>query len=903
MTALLALVLFPALLNAATFTAIASGSWSSSATWAGGIAPGTTISGSDQVYIGAGFNVTANTDIVVDGALAILDVDGTLDAGANAVAVASGTVSGTGNVIANEVSLASSAILAFAGSIDAEAFVNNGAAVALDAATTVGSELQLNGGSIVIGSGIDLESGTEIIVNGGTLSLSGGVFTATESYTVTYEGSNASAGLELSGSGLAGVELNLDNASSEVTLGGNAEVNGDLTITQGTLVIGNNSLTVNGVIDASTNGSIDASAGSSLSVSTNGSGEIDLSFADSPETIGTLSIGAGSNASAELNGDLLVMSEFDLISGTFSLNGNSLSVSGDFTGNGEFEASTGSDFSISGNGSVTGGLILAAGGQSMGDVTIDLTNGQSIEFGGNGIVSGSFDFQNGTIDLQSGSSLILDGSAAFGASAEFDGDATADLSISTSTSATGEISFSNGSATVGNLTVDIDGNGSVSLGSDLGVDGELSLANGSLDVNGNTLMINGDIAAGSSGSISVDSSSDIEINASGNLSGDLTFTSGSSTAGNVVIDISGNGSVSLGSDLGIDGEIDLANGSLDVNGNTLIINGDIAAGGSGSISVDSSSDIEIHANGDLNGELSFTAGNSTMGDLVIDIDNDGSVMLGSDAGVSGTLDLQNGFIAIGGSDLMVSGNVNGGTDGSYVVTTGQGSLMLDVAAATEAFFAVGTEASYAPATLLQASGSGSGMFGVSVANDVYAAGMAGTDMSTWGPMVDHTWNITSELSSSIDLTMTLEWDAAAEVNAFDRTDAYISHYVNAAWDMTATASATLNASGRYELSRSGVTSLSPFAVFDGATAVGIDESEELTVSFFPNPAVDVVTYTLGGQNGNTFIDWIDASGKVVASEIVQGTRGTMDVSALSAGIYTVRITNEESVATARMVKQ
>lgn len=823
LSAMLGMLLFPAAANAATFTAIASGSWSSSATWAGGVAPGSTISASDEVIINAGVTVNADTDINVDGTLTVL-LAGTLDAGANAIAVANGTVTGAGEIIVDEITVASSAALLFAGSIDAETFVNNGATVALAATTSVASELQLNGGSIAVGSGagLGLESGTTVVMNGGTLSLSGGLLTATESYSVEYQGSgNTTIGVEASGSGLSSLEVNLGNANTELALDGNLMLNGELTINQGTVVVGNNSLLVNGIIDASANGSIDASAGSTVSVTTSGSGMIDLNFADSPETIGTLSINAGSNASAELNGDLIVDTEFDLSSGTFSFNGNSLTVNGDFNGSGEFEAGAGSDITISGSGSITGGLMFAAGGQAMEDVTINLTNGQTIEFGGSGMVSGMFDFQNGTIDLQSGSSLSLDGSASFGASSEFDGDANADLSINTSNSVTGEITFSNGSATVNDFTVSIAGNGSVSLGSDLGVNGDL----------------------------------------------------------------------------------DLANGSLDVNGNTLMINGDISSTGSGSISVDGNSDIEIHADGNVSGGLNFTSGSSTMGNLVIDIDNGGSVMLGSDAGVSGTLDLQNGFIALGGSDLMVSGNVNGGTDGSYVITNGQGSLMLDLEATTEAFFAVGTEVSYAPATLMQAAGSANGTFGVSVANDVYAEGFAGAEMSAWGSMVDHTWNVTSELTSNIDVEMTLEWDAAAEVNAFDRADAYISHYVNGAWDVAATSSATLNAEGRYEITRSGFTSLSPFAVFDGATAVGVDEAEELTVSFFPNPAADVVTYNLAGQNGNTNIDLFDASGKVVASEIAQGTQGTLDVSTLPAGIYTMRITNEQSVTTARMVKQ
>lgn len=660
LSAILGLLLLPAVSNAATFTAIASGSWSSSATWAGGVAPSSNISTADQVYIGAGFDVSANSDIMIDGALAILDVNGTLDAGANAVTVVNGTVSGTGNIIVDEISVATGALLTFAGSIDTQTFINNGATFALAASTTVENELQLNGGVLSIGSaGLDLESGTVIVMNGGSLSLSGGLLAAVDSYTVVYQGnSNSTIGIEASGSGLSGIEVNLNDVNTQLMLSGDFELNGDLTLSQGTIVIGNNSLTVNGMVDATANGSIDVSSQSGLNVSTSGTGTIDLNFASSSAIIGTLSIDAGSNASAELNGDLTV-----------------------------------------------------------------------------------------------------------------------------------------------------------------------------------------------------------------------------------------------------EAELDLHSGSLNVNGNTLVINGDISASGSGSLTVDNSSDIEIHTNGNVSGSLNFTSGSATMNTLVIDINNGGSVMLGSDAEVSGTLDLQNGFIALGGSDLMVSGNVNGGSDGSYVITTGQGSLMLDLTAATEAFFAVGTDVNYAPATLEQAGGSASGMFGVSVANDVYAAGNAGSEMSAWGPMVDHTWNVTSELSSNIDLTLTLEWDASAQVNAFDNADAYISHYVNAAWDVSATASATLNADGRYELSRSGVSSLSPFAVFDSTTAVGVDEAEELTVSFYPNPTIDVLTYNLNGANGNTNIDLFDMNGKVVASDIAQGTRGTMDVSNLPAGIYTVRIVNENSVTTARMIKQ
>lgn len=659
LSAMLGLLLLPTTTNAATFTAIASGSWSSSATWAGGVAPGSDIS-NDQVTIGAGYTVTANSNITMNGVLSSLEIDGTLNTGMNAVTVVSGSITGTGNLIVNELAVATGSLLTFAGSIDAQTFINNGASLTLAATTTVSNELQLNGGVLSIGSaGMTLQGGTVVVVNGGSLSLSGGVLTAVDSYTVSYQGSsNATVGLEASGSGLAGVELNLDNESLSVTMANDMNLNGNLTLTQGTLVIGTNALTVNGSISATANGSIETSSGSSLTVSTNQSGVIDLQFSSSPATIGTLTVDAGASASAQLGGDLNVETELNLQSGT-----------------------------------------------------------------------------------------------------------------------------------------------------------------------------------------------------------------------------------------------------LDVNGNTLMISGDLANSGSGSLTVDASSNIEIHASANLSGSLNFTSGNATMNNLVINISNDGSVNLGSDAEVSGTLDLQNGYIALGSSDLTVSGSVNGGSDGSYVITTGQGSLMLNLAAATDAFFAVGTDVNYAPATLTQASGSASGMFGVSVANDVYAAGNAGSEMSAWGPMVDHTWNITSELSSNIDLTVMLEWDASAEVNAFNNADAYISHYTGAAWDATATASATLNAQGRYELSRSGITSLSPFAVFDGSTAVGVQETEALSVSLYPNPVTNVVTYNLSGQKNHTQIDLYNASGQLVTTQTAQGNRGTIDVSTLPAGVYTIKITNNENVSATRIVKQ
>src|SRR3954462_11022131 len=66
--------------NAATFTAIASGTWSSASTWSGGNMPGNNIT-SDDIVIGSGFvvdldhDVTIGNDVIHSGSL---HLDGTL---------------------------------------------------------------------------------------------------------------------------------------------------------------------------------------------------------------------------------------------------------------------------------------------------------------------------------------------------------------------------------------------------------------------------------------------------------------------------------------------------------------------------------------------------------------------------------------------------------------------------------------------------------------------------------------------------------------------------------------------------------------------------------------------------------------------------------------------------------
>ena len=70
--------------------------------------------------------------------------------------------------------------------------------------------------------------------------------------------------------------------------------------------------------------------------------------------------------------------------------------------------------------------------------------------------------------------------------------------------------------------------------------------------------------------------------------------------------------------------------------------------------------------------------------------------------------------------------------------------------------------------------------------------------------------------------MKLGWELAAEVNAFDRTNAYISHF-DGSWDEITSSAAVTGANSTYEITRMGITTLSPFSVADEDAELIVDE--------------------------------------------------------------------------------
>ncbi|MEX2589996.1 MAG: hypothetical protein WD334_07305, partial [Chitinophagales bacterium] len=214
----------------ATFTAVASGNFSSSATW-GGSAPPANVS-TDQIIIPVGITVDLDNDLTLNGATASLDVNGTLNTSSNASFYAStGTISGTGNIMVDSVATGAGAVFLFTGSLSANAMANAAASLQMGADLDVGQTLTLapastlsliTGGSLTIGN-----NATIVVDSGGGLSISGGGIGFSGNYNVVYTGGAAISGVELSGSSITDVNVDV-GAVNSVTLTSDLTVNGDL---------------------------------------------------------------------------------------------------------------------------------------------------------------------------------------------------------------------------------------------------------------------------------------------------------------------------------------------------------------------------------------------------------------------------------------------------------------------------------------------------------------------------------------------------------------------------------------------------------------------------------------------------------------------------------------------------
>jgi Secretion system C-terminal sorting domain len=192
-----------------------------------------------------------------------------------------------------------------------------------------------------------------------------------------------------------------------------------------------------------------------------------------------------------------------------------------------------------------------------------------------------------------------------------------------------------------------------------------------------------------------------------------------------------------------------------------------------------------------------------------------NAMLTNAISVSNQLNISSGNLELGANDLtmgtagaIVSSPIN------YIQTSSTGRLGQTVASGS-VLFPIGNGA-YQP---IEMSNDGTtDVFFVRSKNQVLDEGTTGNILSA--EIVNCTWYVEENVVGGSDVTMTAKWLAADELTGFDRTNCYISHYTAGSWDVEMGAIATGNSP--YSISRSGITSFSPFAVTSSSTPLPLE---------------------------------------------------------------------------------
>lgn len=334
-------------------------------------------------------------------------------------------------------------------------------------------------------------------------------------------------------------------------------------------------------------------------------------------------------------------------------------------------------------------------------------------------------------------------------------------------------------------------------------------------------------------------------------------STGAEITGNTVYDVdinvsSGN-TVSMTSNMTVTGVLTLKSGTLKVNSYLLITDDlKIPSSGNGSLFCGRTSSLWIYATTDTS-YVRFAPGGDTVQyfDARPDIHNVVKLMTNVNIAdklvLNGRLDIQSYHVnMLPGASVPPNGIAGHQSPQKfYIVAEKGGTLTADVPPNTTVPFSLGTYDAYLPFIILPSNTTPLNRITVGIKKGVQTNGNFGASVSSTQPVVNATWNVTSTLSTGLNLDISVGWPISMEVNSFNRNQMYISHYTGTAWDSVATSAALLdNIIGVFFAARTGITSLSPFGVFDINTKVSVEDkfTSEDAVTIYPNPT-----------NGNTYL--------------------------------------------------
>lgn len=691
----------------ATFTAAASGAWTTPATW--------TFSGTDADGVPDGDDTVSipNTRVVtVTGAQTVRSVNvnagGTLTINAastlslsgtpTSAYTNSGTTDGTGSVI-----IQGTASFNIDGTFTAPLVIGAG--------TTTASSSSI-GGSLTIQNGATLNSTNQTVNISGNLTVDAGALMTKTSGVINANGANivnngtingplsfGGGSQTYSGTGVFTATFSIPNPTvltlgSSVTLGDGATATSLSIPTGGTLALGGQTITIN-------QGALSSSAGT-----ISGAGVVRLQGTSSmnagPNVTSAIEINSGTTAasSSTMGGSLTISN-----GATLNISNQTIAVTGDFTNNGTLTngvASTGTllnnGANIINNGTVDIGTFrfngvgiqnFSGSGSFIGDTTLNVINGSiatlasNITFGdgvspsnftlntGGTFSLGSFDLILNNVSMSgSGStngtgSIRFQGSSALTPSASY----TAPFVIESGTT-------NGGGGTVGGSFTVLSGatyslsNQSVTINGDLTVDsgGTITRTSGTLSAAGINIVNNGTIAGGT---FNFFRSGIQNFSGTGVMTGSVVVLNGAvaTLASDITI---GNGIAASALTVNTGGTFAVGGFTLTLNGVSVSGSGAYTSAGSGVIKTQGTSSIDVGAA--FTGSLlidsgTTTASSSTLGGSLtvntgatLNSTNQTITVLGDlTVNTGGTMTKTSGNINANGPNVLNNGTITGGT--------------------------------------------------------------------------------------------------------------------------------------------------------------------------------------------------------------------------------------------------
>jgi hypothetical protein len=481
---------------------------------------------------------------------------------------------------------------------------------------TVGNNLLIQNAAILA----VVQSGSYTLNITGSLTVNSSVtnsllFTATGTPVV-----NVSGNFTKSGTGT----VNFASSSGLGTL----NVTGDFSITGGTLTetsSGSGSVVFNGtgIQTFSNSGTI----ANTINFTVNNGTTVDFGTSALGGTgafvcSGNVRLGS-TNASGAVQGNIPLSTRTFNSGSSITYNGVAAQFMGFSTSSGVNSIiNNASGVSLASSVTIGGNLTLTAGNLSVGNNTLT--------FGGNVTPNSN------TIVVSSGSSLVINGSGAFGT-----------------------FPFPSGAQTISNFTLNRTSTGSVVFGNDVTITGTVTLSNGDLNFSNRLLTLSGTFNS-AGGFLFGNSSSTLSITGSGAF-GTLAFSGSGNTINTLNFDRASSGTASLNSNLTVTTALNLLNGDFTNTSGLTLSNNAILTRNSTSQLLESAITM---ANGDRynlvytgtalsTGIEMPTVANDDLRNLTI---NGGPVTLTQSIIVNGDLTLQNSSLNGNGFDITMAGN-------------------------------------------------------------------------------------------------------------------------------------------------------------------------------------------------------------------------------------------------------